>query len=302
MAMTTATKLKLHTMLGNYANTQPLKNGAVKSDLVDFDFAEVKVANTLFKSVVRDAKYDVAELAIATYLQAKSFNKPYVLIPAVVVSRGQHHTIAYNGERGVLKPTELNGKRVGVRAYTVTTGCWVRGILGTDYGIDIDSIEWVTFEDPHVAEYHDPAVVKRAPQGKDMVQMLLDGELDAAIVGDKLPDPRLKYLIADHEAAAKRWAERHGGVPINHMVVVREGLSRSHPDAVREVFRTLHESKRVACFADGAPLDPYRFGVEACRPILEIIIDFCHRQKLIERRIAVDELFDDTTRVLKIGA
>ena len=301
MAMATATKLRLHTMLGNYANTQPLKSGAVKSGLVDFDFAEVKVANTLFKSVVRDAKYDVAELAIATYLQAKSFNKPYVLIPAVVVSRGQHHTIAYNPERGTLKPTELNGKRVGVRAYTVTTGCWVRGILATDYGIDIDSVEWITFEDPHVAEYHDPAIVKRAPQGKDMVQMLLDGEIDAAIVGDKLPDPRLKHLIADHEAAAKRWAERHGGVPINHMVVVRDSLSRSHPDAVREVFRQLHESKRAAGFADGARLDPYRFGVEACRPILEIIIDFCHRQKLMERRIAVDELFDDTTRALKIG-
>ncbi len=300
--MPTAQKLSLHTMLGNYPNTKPLKSGAIKSDLVDFDFVEVKVANTLFKSVVRDASYDVAELAIATYLQAKSFNKPYVLIPAVIVSRGQHHTIAYNGERGVLKPTELNGKRVGVRAYTVTTGCWVRGILGSDYGIDIDSIEWTTFEDPHVAEYHDPAIVERAPAGKDMVQMLLDGEIDAAIVGDKLPDPRLKYLIADHEAAAKRWAERHGGVPINHLVVVRESLSRSRPDVVRDVFRQLHESKRAAGLPDGDPLDPYRFGVEACRPILDIIIDFCHRQKLIERRMAVDELFDDTTRALKIGA
>jgi 4,5-dihydroxyphthalate decarboxylase len=300
--MPTAPKLSLHTMLGNYPNTKPLKSGAIKSDLVDFDFVEVKVANTLFKSVVRDASYDVAELAIATYLQAKSFDKPYVLVPAVIVSRGQHHTIAYNGERGVLKPTELNGKRVGVRAYTVTTGCWVRGILASDYGIDIDSIEWITFEDPHVAEYHDPAVVKRAPAGKDMVQMLLDGEIDAAIVGDKLPDPRLKYLIADHEAAAKSWAGRHGGVPINHLVVVRESLSRSRPDVVRDVFRQLHESKRAAGLPDGVPLDPYRFGVEACRPILEIIIDFCHRQKLIERRMAVDELFDDTTRALKIGA
>ncbi len=302
MFMPTATKLSLHTMLGNYPNTKPLKDGAIKSALVDFDFVEVKVANTLFKSVVRDARYDVAELAIATYLQAKSFNKPYVLIPAVIVSRGQHHTIAYNGERGPLAPSALNGKRVGVRAYTVTTGTWVRGILASDYGIDIDGIEWITFEDPHVAEYRDPAFIKRAPAGKDMVQMLLDGEIDAAIVGDKLPDPRLKRLIADHEAAAKRWAERHGGVPINHMVVVRESLSRSRPDVVRDVFRQLHESKRAAGLPDGGPLDPYRFGVEACRPILEIIIDFCHRQKLIDRRMAVDELFDDTTRALKIGA
>ena len=124
--MATATKLKLHTMMGNYANTKALKSGAIHSDLVDFDFAEVKVANSLFKQVVRDAKYDVAELAIVTYLQAKAYGKPYVLLPAVVVSRGQHHTIAYNPDRGSLKPSELNGKRVGVRAYTVTTGTWVR--------------------------------------------------------------------------------------------------------------------------------------------------------------------------------
>src|SRR5262249_58276553 len=120
MPMGTATKLKLNTMLGNYANTKAIKSGAIHSDLVDFDFVEVKVANNLFKSVVRDAKYDVAELAIATYLQAKAYNKPYVLIPAVLVSRGQHHTIAYNAERGALKPSDLNGKRVGIRAYTVT--------------------------------------------------------------------------------------------------------------------------------------------------------------------------------------
>src|SRR3984885_5053228 len=127
--MATATKLKLHTMLGNYANTKPLKSGALKSDLVDFDFAEVKVANNLFKQIVREAKYDVGELAIATYLQAKSVNKPYVLLPAVLVSRGQHHTIAYNPERGALKPSDLTGKRVGLRAYTDTTATWVRGIL-----------------------------------------------------------------------------------------------------------------------------------------------------------------------------
>jgi 4,5-dihydroxyphthalate decarboxylase len=298
--MAVTNKLTLHTMLGNYANTLPLKSGAVSSDLVDFDFVEVKIANNLFKQVVRDAKYDVAELAIVTYLQAKSFGTPYALVPAVIVSRGQHHTIAYNGERGPLKPSDLNGKRVGVRAYTVTTGTWVRGILASDYGVDINKVEWITFEDPHVAEYRDPAIVKRAPQGKELLQMLLDGEIDAAIVGDKLPDPRLKYLIPDPELAAKRWAEIHHGVPINHMVVVRDSLSKSRPDVVRDIFRQLHDSKRAAGLGDGDPLDPYRFGVEACRPILDVIIDFCHQQKLIARRISVDELFDDTTRALTV--
>jgi 4,5-dihydroxyphthalate decarboxylase len=296
--MATATKLKLNTMLGDYPITKALKAGAVRSDLVDLDFVEVKVANNLFKQVVRDARYDVAELAIVTYLQAKACGKPYVLVPAVLVSRGQHHTIAYNPDRGPLRPSELNGKRVGVRAYTVTTGTWVRGILAGDYGVDINKVEWITFEDPHVAEYRDPAIVKRAPEGKELTQMLLDGEVAAGIVGDKLPDPRLKHLIPDAEAAAQKWAERHHGVPINHMLVVRQELSRLRPDAVKDIFRQLHASKRAAGLPDGGALDPYRFGVEACRPILEIIIEFCHRQQLIPRRMSVDELFDDTTRAL----
>jgi 4,5-dihydroxyphthalate decarboxylase len=299
--MATATKLKLHTMLGNYPNTKALKSGIIRSDLVDFDFAEVKVANNLFKQVVRDAAYDVAELAIVTYLQAKAYGKPYVLVPAVIVSRGQHHTIAYNPDRGPLQPSDLNGRRVGVRAYTVTTGTWVRGILASDYGVGIDKVEWITFEDPHVAEYRDPAIVKRAPAGRDLTQMLLDGEVDAGIVGDKLPDGKLKHLIPDPEAAARQWAERHHGVPINHMLVVRQDLSRSRPDVVKDIFRQLHDSKRAAGLPDAGELDPYRFGVEACRPILEIIIDFCHRQDLIPRRLSVDELFDDTTRALTIA-
>jgi 4,5-dihydroxyphthalate decarboxylase len=292
-------KLKLQTMLGNYPNTKALKSGEIRSDLVDLDFVEVKVANNLFKKIVREAAYDVAELAIVTYLQARTYGKPYVLLPAVVVGRGQHHTIAYNADRGVLKPSELAGKRVGVRAYTVTTSTWVRGILAQDYGVDLGKVEWITFEDPHVAEYRDPDAVKRAPPGKELVQMLLDGELDAAVVGDKLPDPRLRHLIPDAEVVARKWAESHGGVPINHMVVLREDIARSRPDVAKEVFRLLLASKRaVKSPTEGTALDPLRFGIEACRPTLEIIIDYCVRQNLIPKKIAVDTLFDDVTRVL----
>ena len=122
----------------------------------------------------------------------------------------------------------------------------MRGILAEDYGVDLDKVEWITFEDPHVAEYVDPPAIKRAPPGKEMVQMLLDGELDAAVVGDKLPDPRLKQLIPDADEAALRWAQRHGGVPINHMAVVRTDISKSRPDIVKELFRLLLASKQAA--------------------------------------------------------
>jgi 4,5-dihydroxyphthalate decarboxylase len=286
-----AAKTKLLTLLGNYPNTLALKKGDVKSDLVDFDFADVKVSNTAFKPLVREAKFDVAELAIVTFLQAKTYGKPYVLIPATVLGRGQHHTIVYSPERGELKPSDLAGKRVGVRAYTQTTGAWVRGFLADDYGVDTAEVRWVTFEDPHLAEYKDPDFVTRAGEGKTLVQMLLDGELDAAIVGDALPDPRLKPLIPDADAVARRWAQTHGGVPINHMMVVRGAIAKSGPDIVQEIYRLLQESRRAAPPPAGGLLDPWRFGVEENRRSLEIVIDYSFRQKLIARKFSVDELF-----------
>jgi 4,5-dihydroxyphthalate decarboxylase len=288
----------LYTLLGNYPNTMALKKGEVTSNIIDLDFADVKVSNTAFKPLVREAKFDLGELAIVTYLQAKAYGKPYVLIPATVLGRGQHHTIAYNPQRGPLNASDLMGRRVGVRAYTQTTGAWVRGFLADDYGIDPTKVHWVTFEDPHLAEFKDPGFVTRAPESKTLVQMLLEGELDAAIVGDSLPDPRLAPLIPDADAVARKWAEMHGGVPINHMMVVRGTISKSRPDLVKEIYRMLRESRRAVPPPDGGVLDPWRFGVEANRASLEIIIDYSFRQKLIPRIFSVDELFDDCTRAL----
>lgn len=290
-------KVKLLTLLGNYANTLSIKEGKVPSDLVEFEFADVKVANKGFKPLVRENKFDLGELAIVTYLQAKAYEKPYVLMPVLAVARSQHHTLAYNPERGELTPGGLAGKWVGIRAYSVTTGVWVRGILKEQYGLDLDKVHWVTFEEPHVAEYTDPVTIERAPAGKDMAQMLLDGELDAAVVGDKLPDQKLKMLIPDSEKAAATWAEKHGN-PINHMLVIRSELSRTRPDVVREVFRIFKESRDIAVRAGDKRAAQLQFGVEANRPSLEAIIGIAFDQKLIPRRFSVEELFDDTTRSL----
>jgi 4,5-dihydroxyphthalate decarboxylase len=291
--------MKLSLMTGNYPNTQPLKSGKISSSLVALDFPEVKIANTMFKPLVREARFDVSELAIVTFLQAKAYGKPYVLMPVVAVSRGQLQTIAYNGERGPMAPKDIAGKRVGVRAYTQTTGAWVRGMLADDFGVDIDKVTWVTNEDPHVAEYKDPDFVVRVPDDTNIAKMLMEGEVAAAIVGDSLPDPRMKYLVPDPEAANKRWEERNGGVAINHMYVVRQSISREHPDVVREVFRMMVESAKQGVQPGTEFARAIRFGIDACRVSLERIIDYSVKQKLIPRRFTVDELFDDTTRVLK---
>ncbi|HKY08557.1 MAG TPA: hypothetical protein VJQ55_09955, partial [Candidatus Binatia bacterium] len=169
--------LRLQTLLGDYPNTAALKQGEVAVPGVVLQFADVKVPNTAFKDVVRKLKYDVAELAIVTFLQAKSHNKPLALLPAVVVGSVPHPFLVYNAERGHIAPADLKGKRIGIRAYSVTTATWIRGILQNDHGIDLDSIRWVTFEDPHVAEYNDAPSAERAPADKQLLNMLINGEI-----------------------------------------------------------------------------------------------------------------------------
>src|SRR6202011_1912059 len=126
--------MRLRTLLGDHPCTAALKNGSIKSDLVAFDFVEYSPTNKGFKPMVREAAFDVAEMAIVTYLMAKSFNKPMVLLPNVVLARFQHAYALYNAKHGTLNPTDLNGKRVGIRSFTTTTGAWLRGILANDHG------------------------------------------------------------------------------------------------------------------------------------------------------------------------
>jgi 4,5-dihydroxyphthalate decarboxylase len=295
---TASAPLTLRTLLGDYPNTLALKRGEIGSPSIRFDFADVNPPNHGFKDVVRHLKYDVAELAIVTYLQAKAHGKPLVLLPAVVVGNLPHPLLVYNAERGHVGPADLPGRRVGIRAYSVTTATWIRGILHNDHGVDLDSIRWVTFEDAHVAEYHDPATAERAPAHKQLLAMLLNGELDAGVVGGAdLKDPRLQPVIPNPTAAAREWCQRNQATPINHMVVVKESLSKSNPDTVKEIFRLLRESKQAAS-PEANSLDPLQFGVKANRRSLEFIIDYSARQRLIPRPFEVDELFDDVTRVL----
>jgi 4,5-dihydroxyphthalate decarboxylase len=291
--------MKLRTLLGDYPVTRALKEGRLVSPVVSFDFADVKVPSSAFKRVVRDLEFDVAELAIVTYLLARAHGKPLVLLPAVVLGRFQHPYLVYNAERGDLRPEDLDGRRVGIRSYSVTTVTWIKGILADDHGVDLDSIAWVTFEEPHVAEFRDPANVVRAPEGRTMIDMLLAGEVDAAVIGGPSPDPRLKPLIPNPEAAAQAWHRRTGALQVNHMVTVDADLARREPEAVREVYRLLLDSKRAAGLPRPDEIDPNPFGVEANRRNLEVAIDFAYRQRLIPRRFAVDELFDDVTRTLE---
>jgi 4,5-dihydroxyphthalate decarboxylase len=210
-------------------------------------------------------------------------------LPAAMVGRFQHPYAIYNASKGPMTPADLKGKRVGIRSFTTTTGAWIRGILANDYGVDLDSIQWVTFEEPHVAEYKD--TTQRAREGKKIVPMLLDGELDA-VLGESSDDPRIKSLFGDPQAEAQRWYAKHKVVPINHLVVMRAHDVAADPDDAREVYRLLREGKRLA--GPAATPDPTPFGVEANRPSLAMIAEYAFQQRLLPRRVSVDDMFAET--------
>jgi 4,5-dihydroxyphthalate decarboxylase len=300
MSTMTAEKVEtLNACFGNYRHTQPLKNGVIKSDRMVLRFTEVEPINKAFLQMVRQEKFDVSEMALATYLQAKAYGKPLVLLPATMMGRFQHGTMLYNAERGRLTPENLAGRRIGVRSFAQTTGVWLRGILWKDYGLDLGKVKWVTFEDAHLAEFRDPPGVERAPDGKDMTKMVLEGELDAAIFGGSIPtDPRLKSVIADPDAAAGQWHKTHGTVPLNHMIVVKNSVSQTDPGAVREIFRMLQESKKAAGLPKPGAVDTLPFGYDAVKPALDLLSSYALEMKIIPRRYEVDELFDGPTRAL----
>ena len=273
----------LETLLGDHPVTLPWKRGDLGASAFPFRFADVKVPNTAFKRVVRDLEFDVAELALVTFLLAKAHGKPLRLLPAVLTSRFQHPLLIHDAQRGSYPLQDLEKKRVGLRSYSVTTAAWVRGILADDFGVDLSRVTWVTFEDPHVAEFRDPPNVQRAPLGSDITSMLLAGELDAAIVGEAPKNDRLQPLIPDPVGAAAAWRRRTGAVQINHMVVTKSSLS---PAARDEVFRLLSEGRKAAGNPEMSP-----FGLAENRRNLEAAIACVYRQGMIPRPFSVEELF-----------
>ncbi|WP_420969780.1 hypothetical protein [Bradyrhizobium sp. B120] len=149
---------------------------------------------------------------------------------------------------------------MAVRSLTTTTGIWLRGMLADDYGVDLDRVEWVTFEEPHVAEYHEGGT--RAAAGRTILQMLLDGEVDA-VLSETSDDPRLRSLFADPKSASEARFQKHEIVPINH-VVVTKALHDEDPGSIREIYRLLKRSNEL-CLPEYQTLSGWLPCVLPCR-------------------------------------
>lgn len=289
----------LKTALKTYAHTRALKAGNLIDPAVVLAFEDIEPIHRAFAPMASRQAFDVSELAIVTYLQAKAYGKPVILLPAVVAARFQQGCIIYNAARGKLDVSQLAGKKVGVRAYSQTTGMWVRAILNQTYGVALDEIDWVTLEGAHLEEYRDPPFVRHAEPGKQLLAMLRAGELDAAILGNDLPDePGLEPLIENAAAADREWYALHRYVPINHVVVVTQAAAAAHPQAVRAVYDLLKRGKALAAAENAGKSDELLFGYQALRGPLEETLSFCEQQQLLPRKLSVDEIFADSIDIL----
>jgi len=289
-----APPLHLKTVLKRYPHTEKLIAGEITDPRVRLDFVNVDPIYRAFAPMARAQVYDVSEMAIVTYLQARAFDKPLFLLPTVVASRMQQKCLVYNRKRREMTLDDIVGKKVGVRAYSQTTGMWVRAILAGTYGIPTERIEWVTFEEGHLAEYEDPAFVTRMLKGSEMLSMLRDGELDAAIFGNDLPkEEGIEPLIQNPTLADKAWYEIHRFVPINHVVVMKRDVADAHPESVAAVYDLLKQGKRAAAPVVGGMPGALPDGIDALRRPLEMILAACEEQKLLPHALTVDELFAD---------
>ena len=288
----------LRTVLKTYPHTQPLKEGARGNAEVTLDFVEVSPVHKAFAPMVREAAYDVCELAIVTALQGIAYGAPIVLLPAVVASRFQRGCLVGWAPNGMPGAAELAGKRVAVRAYTQTTGMWVRDHLYEDVGLAARDVEWVTQDPAHVADFSDPSYVVHAPADRALTDMLRDGEVAAAIFGNDLPtEAGFQPLIKDANARDLAWWAKHGFMPVNHMVAASRAACEAHPEAVRAAYRLIKGAAEGLPAGDGKPV-PYRFGFTALRDAMAYTIEACLRQDLLPRALSVDEVFAPAMELL----
>lgn len=274
----------LRTALGAYGHTEALRS--IASSILRLDFAAVSPISRAFAPMVREARFDVCEMAIVTVLQARAYNKPLVLLPVTMTARFQEGALLCRADSAVAGPADLAGRRVGVRAYSQTTGMWLRGILREDHGVRPEDVRWITFEGAHVAEYQDPPWAVRAAPGQDMLAMLHAGELDAAIFGNDMPDdPALRPVFPDPAAAGEAFWRKNGFVPVNHLVTVPRRLADTRPDLVAELLRMFRAARGVG--RDALPM-----GRAALQPAIDLALRYSAEQGLLPKPLAADAVWD----------
>jgi 4,5-dihydroxyphthalate decarboxylase len=303
----------LRTAIDTYGHTAPLKDGAVVPSGIDFEFVEVRPIIAAFRRMVRQMEFDLCEMAITTYMTAITYGKPLVALPVFLHRLFNHGALSYNVKSGIQSPSDLAGRRVGVRAYTVTQGVWTRGLLRDDYGVEPDGVTWVIVDEEHVAEFNYPPNVERRV-GDKLGDLLVAGEIDAAIGAGAVDSPDVQPLLPNAAEAEAEWGRRMGFAPINHLLVVQTPRFEAEPWIAQSLYDAFSRAKaeslaRIAREGGSTPsdqhiqrlaaitglADPIPYGIEPNRKALETIIDYAYTQHILDKRFSPVELFAPIT-------
>ena len=311
--------VQLSALSRSQGNNSRVKDGTVVPEGYSLGFEEVPILVQGFRRMVRELAFDVSEMALTTYLTAREYGVEFTALPIFLVRGFHHNAIVVRRDSGITDPGQLVGKRIGVnRGYTVTTGVWARSIMANQYGLDLASVTWVLSGDEHVEAYAPPSNVLSAPAGTTLEQLVLDGELEAAI-GVKSDSPDIVPLIPNANDAALTALRTRGLYPINHLIVIKNEVLKAHPNAAVAVFEAFAESKRqyVADLKTGAIAtpdsadrlhlkvleatgwdDPLPYGVEPNRAVLEDLIEQASKQRILAKTVKLEDLFAESVRGL----
>jgi len=321
--------LTLTTALRTHGHTAALKTGEVPIQGVTLSYVEVEPQILAFRKMVREVAFDVCEIAPTTYIIAKAYGAPFTAIPIFFERRFHHAGLLVRDDAGIRHPKDLEGKKVGVRAYSVTTGVWTRGILVNEFGLDSSQVTWVVDDEEHVTQFKLPPNVQHVPEGKSLASMMAAGEIQAGFaanagIGREGP-PKAGWqakerketssyheLFSDPDALGAEWFRRTGIYPMHSTLVIKDEILKANPWLPKAMFDAFQESKlryvnrlrNGESVGKNAPRyhklmkvvgdDPLPYGLGINRRSVETLILYAFQQKLIPRMLTVDELFINT--------
>lgn len=272
--------------VGNYPHTAALRDGSVAISSADLDFVQVDPISRAFAPMIRENRYQISEMAIATFLMAKAWGKPLVLLPVTLAARAQQRALLCRADSSIRSPGDLLGKTVAIRSYSQTTALWLRGTLADTYGIAAGDVQWLTFEGAHVAEYEDPPFVRRASEGSKLDAMLHDGSADAAIFGLEIPsDPSFRCVFTDPDGDAALFERNNGSPPVNHMLVCHETVAE---DCATDLVSAFAEARARAGVV---PAAGWPQGRSALLAPVALAARYALAQGLLPRALSDDEIW-----------
>lgn len=320
-------KVRLKIAIAEHPQTSAIRDGSIQIEGVDAEFITVKPQIGAFRRMVRDVEFDVCELAPTTYIIARAYGAPFVALPIFVVRRFHHSGLLVRPDAGIRTPKDLEGKKVGVRAYSVTTGVWARQVLIDEFGLDPSKVTWVVDDEEHVTQLTLPENVIHAADGVSLADMMASGELSAGYAANAgigrtgAPTGEWKEVEADYPDLLPNAAEleaeyfaRTGIYPMHGTIVVKDSVLAEHPWIAKSIYHAFDQAKKewLARLDAGAATtsgdkkylelrkivghDPLPYGIEENRKTIEALEATAFKQGLTPRRMSIYELFVDPQR------